>query len=93
MSILLAKLFPLSPANGSLATLDISAPDRADLLALPVSMENRVTIPTPPTHAVEMRQNWSPRGSDSMSLRIEAPVVVNPEILSKMAFTSVNSLP
>ncbi len=89
----MTKLLLLSPAKGSLATWEISAPDSVDLSARPVIMENNVTIPTPPTHAVEIRQNWRPYGSASMSFRIDAPVVVNPETLSKVALTRVNSPP
>ena len=56
-NILLAKVPFRSPAKVSRATLEISALDRADLSAPPVIIEKRVTIPTPPTHAVEIRQN------------------------------------
>ena len=73
--------------------LDISALESVDLSARPVSIENRVTMPMPPTQAVEMRQNRSPFGSASMSFRMEAPVVVKPEMLSKRALTGVNSPP
>ena len=47
----------------------------------------------PPIHAEAMRQNCSPLGKLSMSLRMEAPVVVNPETLSKKALITVNSPP
>lgn len=87
----MAKLPFFSPAIESLATLEISAPDKVDLSTPLVSMEKSVTMPTPPTHAVETRQNWSPRGSDSMSFNMDAPVVVNPDMLSKSAFMGVNS--
>ena len=53
----LAKLSLFSPATESRATVDISDPASMDLSERPVSMENRVTMPTPPTHAVEIRQN------------------------------------
>ena len=92
-SIRFAKRLVWPPAKDSLATLDISAPERIDLSSLPISIENSETIPTPPTQAVEMRQNCSPRGSASISFRMEAPVVVKPETLSKKAFTRVNSRP
>ena len=77
----------------SRATVEISAPARIDLSIRTASIEKRVTIPTPPTQAVEMRQNWMPRGSASTFLRMEAPVVVNPDTLSKRALIGVNSPP
>ena len=92
-SIRLAKRSLRSPAKAFRATVEISAPDSVRLSDRTVSIENSVTMPTPPTQAVEMRQNWRPRGSASMSLRMDAPVVVNPETLSKRALTGVNSPP
>ena len=89
----MAKLVLRSPAKGSRATVEISAPDRVDLSAPAVIIENSVTMPTPPTQAVEMRQNCNPRGSASTSFKMEAPVVVKPETLSKMALIGVNSRP
>ena len=56
-NIRLAKLLVRPPAKESRATLEISAPDKVDLSALVVIIEKSVTIPTPPTQAVEMRQN------------------------------------
>ena len=58
-----------------------------------MSIENRVTMPMPPTQAVEMRQSCNPRGKASISLRIEAPVVVKPDTLSNTALIKVNSRP
>ena len=92
-NIRLAKLVLRSPAKGSRATVEISAPDKVDLSAPAVIMENSVTMPTPPTQAVEMRQNCRPRGSASISFKMEAPVVVKPEMLSKRALMGVNSRP
>ena len=93
-SIRWAKLLLRSPAKGSRATLEISAPERVDLSSRSrMSIENRVTMPIPPTQAVEMRQSCSPRGRASMSFRMEAPVVVNPDTLSNSAFSRVNSRP
>ena len=43
------------------------------------------TIPIPPSHWVSERQNSTDRGRASMSVRIVAPVVVNPDIVSKKA--------
>ena len=58
MIIRFAKLNFLSPSKGSLARLDISAPESIAFSPLSViTMENRVTMPMPPTQAVEMRQN------------------------------------
>ena len=42
-------------------------------------------MPIPPSQWVRERQNRIERGSPSMSRRIEAPVVVNPEMVSKKA--------
>jgi hypothetical protein len=43
-------------------------------------------IPIPPIQWVRLRQKSIDFGSDSMSVRMEDPVVVNPETDSKMAF-------
>ena len=93
MSIRFVKLAFFSPARDSLATLEISAPDKVVLSDFPASIEKRVTMPIPPTQAVEMRHSYKPRGSDSMSFKMEAPVVVKPDTLSNNALTGVNSLP
>ena len=52
-----------------------------------------ITTPIPPIQHVVMRQNCSPCGRSSTSLRIDAPVVVNPETLSNHAFIIENSPP
>ena len=39
----------------------------------------------PPIHCVSARQNWMPRGSDAGDGKMDAPVVVRPETVSKMA--------
>ena len=41
----------------------------------------------PPSQWVKLRQKRSPRLMDSTSLRMEAPVVVKPEVTSKRAST------
>ena len=43
------------------------------------------TMPNPPIHCDRLLQKSSPWGSASMLLRIVAPVVVNPDIVSKKA--------
>ena len=43
------------------------------------------TIPSPPIHCVIMRQKTRLRGNASRSLTTDAPVVVNPAIVSKKA--------
>ena len=43
--------------------------------------------PIPPTQCVKLRQNRMPLCSGSISCRIEAPVVVKPETVSKNAST------
>ena len=93
VNIRLAKLLVRLPANASKATSEISEPDSTDLSMPLVSIENKVIIPIPPTQAVDMRQNCSPRGRASISFNIDAPVVVKPETLSNMALIGVNSLP
>ena len=57
---------------------------RAGKIAIESSM-----IPIPPNHWVRFRQNRIPRGIESILVRIVAPVVVNPLMLSKKA--SINS--
>ena len=42
-------------------------------------------IPIPPTQWVILLQNKSPSGTASISFKMEAPVVVNPEMVSKNA--------
>ena len=46
---------------------------------------NRTTIPIPPSQLVMLRQNRIPLLQASISLRLVAPVVVNPLIISKNA--------
>ena len=46
-------------------------------------------IPIPPNHWLKSLQNSIPRGNDSGSGKIEAPVVVKPEIDSKKASSGV----
>ena len=43
--------------------------------------------PMPPTQWVKLRQNRMPRGSASTSVKMDEPVVVNPEMLSNSAST------
>lgn len=88
----LVKL-PKRPEKPSLATLEISAPESLDLSELPIIMENSVTIPMPPTQAVDILQNFNPLGRASTSFKMDAPVVVNPETLSNRAFIGENSFP
>ena len=45
----------------------------------------RTIIPIPPIHCVNDRQKSNPCGNDSISVRIDAPVVVNPDMVSKKA--------
>ena len=42
----------------------------------------------PPIHCVSARQSCRPRGSDEGEEKIDAPVVVRPETVSKMASTN-----
>ena len=42
-------------------------------------------IPMPPSHWMKLRQKSSPREMDSMSVRMEDPVVVKPDTDSKNA--------
>jgi len=43
----------------------------------------KINTPIPPIQEEKERQNRMPRGRDSTSVRIEAPVVVKPETISK----------
>ncbi len=49
-----------------------------------MARESRI-MPRPPIHCVRLRQKSSPLGRDSMSLMMEAPVVVKPDMVSKKA--------
>ena len=92
--MMLAKNSLRSPGSSSRAIREISAPDRVDWSERPtIRREKSVTIPTPPTQAVAVRQNRRPWGSDSMSVRMDAPVVVKPDTLSKRALTKLKSPP
>ena len=51
------------------------------------------TIPNPPIHCVRLRQKSIPCERDSISSSIVAPVVVNPDIVSKKALVMVSMLP
>jgi len=46
---------------------------------------DRTMMPMPPIQWVRLRQNRMPRGRDSMSERMLAPVVVKPDMVSKKA--------
>ncbi len=50
-------------------------------------------MPMPPSHWVKERQKSTPRATDSMSVKIEAPVVVKPEADSKSASTGLEMAP
>ncbi len=50
-------------------------------------------IPSPPIQCVKLRQYKIPCGSSSILFRIEAPVVVNPDIVSKNASVTLVILP
>ena len=45
----------------------------------------RTMMPMPPSQWLRLRQNSRPRGRSSTRTRMEAPVVVNPDMLSKKA--------
>ena len=47
------------------------------------------TIPNPPIHCVSDRQNSKPLGKYSGKSTMEAPVVVNPDIVSKKALVKL----
>ena len=51
-----------------------------------MAMTNTST-PMPPTQWVKLRQNRLPRLSGSTAVRMDAPVVVKPETVSKKAST------
>jgi len=50
---------------------------------------DKTMIPIPPIQCVILLQKSNPLGTDSISTRIEAPVVVNPEMVSKKAFVKL----
>ena len=43
----------------------------------------KISTPMPPIQEEKDRQNRMPRGMDSMSVRMDPPVVVKPETISK----------
>ena len=51
------------------------------------------TIPIPPIQCVMLRQKRMEWGSASMFVKILAPVVVNPDIVSKNAWATLDVLP
>lgn len=51
------------------------------------------TIPKPPTHWVKLRQNRIPCDWASILSIMVAPVVVNPDMVSKNAFVILFTLP
>ena len=53
----------------------------------------RTMIPIPPNHWVKERQKSTPWGRDSMSEKTVAPVVVKPDIDSKIAGIGSVSVP
>jgi len=53
----------------------------------------RTKIPIPPSQWVKDRQNSIPLGKTSISVIIVAPVVVNPDTVSKNASTKEGILP
>ena len=60
----------------------------ANTLTLPSTSEGRMamvknTIPKPPIHCMSERQNRMPWGNRSTLSRMVAPVVVNPDMVSK----------
>ena len=54
---------------------------------------DRTMMPIPPSHWMKLLQINRPRLSPSMSVRIDEPVVVNPETDSKNASTKVKEGP
>ena len=48
---------------------------------------DKTMMPMPPSHWMKLRQSSSPRLKPSMSVKIDDPVVVNPETDSKKAST------
>ena len=70
----------------------------AKILTLPPTSDGKMamvknTIPRPPIHCISERQKSMPWGSRSTSSIIEAPVVVNPDIVSKYASVRLVMLP
>ena len=65
--------------------------DRAPIFGISASVST--STPMPPTQWVKLRQNSSPFGSASTSVRIVEPVVVKPEVASKKQSTSEGMLP
>jgi hypothetical protein len=53
----------------------------------------RTIIPIPPIQCVKLRQNKMDFGSASMSVKMEEPVVVNPDTDSKNALINEGMLP
>ena len=53
----------------------------------------RTMMPMPPSQWVRLRQSSSPRGWASMSDRMDAPVVVNPDMDSKKASVKESNPP
>ena len=53
----------------------------------------RTMIPIPPSQWVKERQNRIPCGRDSMSENTVAPVVVSPDMASKMAGQTPRRVP
>ena len=53
----------------------------------------KISIPIPPIQCVNDRQNRIPLGSDSISLRIDPPVVEKPDADSKNASVKLGILP
>ena len=60
---------------------------RAPSPSLGIRASVSTSTPMPPIHWVSARQNKMPRGRDSISERMVAPVVVKPETVSKKAST------
>ena len=65
--------------------------DRAPIFEISASVST--STPMPPTQWVKLRQNSSPFGSASTSVRIVEPVVVKPDTVSKKQSTSEGMLP
>ena len=62
-------------------------PTRKSVIRQPVK-----DTPNPPIHCVILRQNKSPCGNDSILSKILAPVVVNPDMVSKKASVLVGNI-
>ena len=56
-------------------------------------MITRTMMPMPPIQCVKLLQNKIDFGNDSISVRIEEPVVVNPETDSKKALINEGMAP